>query len=254
MKLAAVILTKNEAAHIQACIESLRWVDEVIVFEGGQSTDNTVELAKAAGATVLYHPFENFPLQRNAALDAVDADWVLFVDADERATPTLADEIGRVLVSPQHSGYWIPRHNYIFGKLTQHTGWYPDHQMRLLQRTAARYDLERQVHELVVLPDGTTAGYLENPLIHYNYRDLRQFITKQRYYARFDAQIMFDEGQRPKFRNFILQPLRHFKWRFWALKGYKDGWHGFRLSVLMAWNEWDKYWQLWRLVRGSSRR
>lgn len=254
MKLTAIVLARNEAAHIQACIESLRWADEVVVFESGNSTDTTIELARAAGATVIVHPFHNFPTQRNAALDAVDADWVLFVDADERTTPELAEEIRRVLEAPQHAGYWIPRHNYIFGKLTRHTGWYPDYQMRLLKRNVARYDLERQVHELVVLADGATAGYLETPLVHYNYRDLQHFIGKQRYYARLDAQMMFDEGQRPKFRNFILQPLRQFKWRLVALKGYRDGWHGLRLSILMAWNEFDKYWQLRRLVRGSSRR
>lgn len=245
MKLAGVILAKNEAAHIQDCIKSLRWTDEVVVIESGSSTDNTVELAELAGARVIVNPFENFSQQRNAALQAVEADWVLFVDADERVTPDLAAEIRDLLKDATHPGYWIPRHNYIFGKLTRYTGWYPDYQMRLLKRAEVHY--ERQVHELVVLPEGAEAGYLKNPLVHYNYRDLRQFLTKQRYYARFDAQIMYNEGIRPKFRNFILQPLRQFKWRFFTLRGYKDGWHGFRLSVLMAWNEFDKYWHLRKL-------
>lgn len=252
VKLAGIILARNESEHIEACIESLRWTDQVLVFESGNSTDNTVELAQKAGATVIQHPFEDFAKQRNVALNAVNADWVLFVDADERVPEELTAEIRDVLKNPQNLGYWIPRHNYIFGKLTRHTGWYPDYQMRLLKRDSAHYDPERRVHELVILADDGQAGTLENPLIHYNYRDLKHFITTQRMYARLDAQIMYDDGIRPKFRNFILQPLRQFKWRFFTLKGYRDGWHGFRLSLLMAWNEFDKYWQLRKLSKSSQ--
>lgn len=249
MTLIGIILARNEAAHIQDCIESLNWTDGVVVFESGQSTDDTVALAEAAGATVIVHPFENFAAQRNAALNAVEADWVLFVDADERVSPELADEIQTVLKNPQHIGYNIPRHNYIFGKITRHTGWYPDYQLRLLKHGAAHYDPEVLVHEVVVLADGAEPGHLQNPLIHYNYRDLAQFIAKQRYYAKLDAEIWYADGIRPKPRNFVLQPLRAFRRRFITWQGYKDGWHGLRLSILMAWNEWDKYWQLWKLSR-----
>ena len=252
-QLAGVILAKNEAEHIEACIESLRWADEIVVFESGNSTDNTVELAEKAGARVIQHQFEDFAKQRNAALKAVDAEWVLFVDADERVPEALAAEIRVILKNPQHLGYWIPRHNYIFGKLTRHTGWYPDYQMRLLKRDSAQYDPERKVHELVILANGGEAGTLENPLVHYNYRDLEHFINTQRKYAKFDAQILFEEGNRTKFRNFVLQPIRQFKWRFFTLKGYRDGWHGFRLSVLMGWNEFDKYWQLRKLGKDGGK-
>lgn len=251
-QLAGVILARNEAAHIQDCIKSLRWTDQIVVFESGNSTDNTIALAQAAGATVIQHPFENYAQQRNAALSQVEAEWVLFVDADERIPEALAAEIRQVLNAPQHFGYWIPRHNYIFGKLTRYTGWYPDYQMRLLKRDSAHYDPDRKVHEVVLLKDGAEAGYLETPLLHYNYQNLRHFLEKQRKYARYDAQIWYEQGIRPKPRNFILQPLRQFKWRFWTLRGYKDGLHGFRLSTLMAWNEFDKYWQLRKLWRQNS--
>ena len=84
-------------------------------------------------------------------------------------------------------------------------------------------------------------GYLKNAMVHYNYRDLAHFISKQRRYAVIDAGILFDEGVRPRPHNFILQPLRQFRWRFFELEGYKDGLHGLRLSLLMAWYEWLKY-------------
>lgn len=250
-KLAAVILTYNETEHIEACIESLRWADSIIVFDS-YSTDDTVQKAEKAGATVIQHPFENYSTQRNAALSRVEAEWVLFVDADERVAPELAKEIRTTLQDPQASGYDIPRHNYIFGKLTRHTGWYPDYQTRLLKRDVVYYDPERQVHELVIFKDDSAIIPLQNPLIHFNYKDLMQFIQKQRKYAKFDAAIWFKDGIRPKWRNYLLQPYRQFKWRFFVLKGYKDGLHGLRLSLLMAWNEFDKYWQLRRLWKNAS--
>lgn len=238
--LTAIILTYNEAEHIQDCIQSVQFADDVLVFDS-YSTDNTIELANACGATVLQRKFDHYAGQRNAALDAVKdrANWVLFVDADERVTPELINEIQQKIELPDYAGWGIPRHNYIFGKLTKGAGWFPDYQIRLLRVGHAHYDPDRQVHEVVIL-DGDE-GKLENPLIHYNYRDFAHFVSKQQRYVAYDAQILFEQGIHPKFRNFILQPLRQFYWRFITLNGYRDGLHGLRLSVIMAWYEFRKY-------------
>ena len=109
---------------------------------------------------------------------------------------------------------------------------------------------ERPVHEIAVV-DGEI-GYLQQVLIHYNYQDVDHFRAKQRSYTSYDARILYDEGVKPKPRNFILQPLRHFYWRFVTLDGYKDGLHGLRLSLYMAYYEWVKYRKLawfWRKNR-----
>lgn len=249
MKLAAIILTRNEEKHIAPCIASVTWADHVLVFDSG-STDQTREIAARHGAEVKSNPFQNYAQQRNDALAAVEAEWVLFVDADERVTEALAAEIRQILENPSHSGYWIPRHNYIFGKLTRHTGWYPDYQMRLLKRGEAHYDPTRHVHELILLKSGE-GGYLKNPFIHYNYDSVEQFHEKQRRYVQYDAEILFNERIRPKIYTPYLQPFRHFKWRFFDLQGYKDGLHGLRLSILMAWYEFRKYQQLKRLWKSS---
>lgn len=240
MRLAAIILTYNEAQHITACIDSLRFADQIIVFDSF-STDDTVQLAQSAGAQVIQHAFANYASQREAALEAVRgaADWVLFVDADERVTDALAAEVRASIERPGVAGYRIPRDNYIFGRLTRGAGWYPDYQTRLLRVGAVHYDLTRQVHEVVVL-DGAE-GTLQHPFIHYNYRDLPQFLEKQRRYTAYDARILYEQGVRPKPQNFVLQPLRQFWWRFVTLKGYGDGLHGLRLSLLMAWYELKKY-------------
>ncbi|MEJ2750526.1 MAG: glycosyltransferase family 2 protein [Anaerolineae bacterium] len=243
-ELTAVILTRNEVEHIQACIESLHWADRVVVFDQF-SQDETVALAQAAGAEVMQSKFENFAQQRNAALDAIQTDWVFFVDADERGTEELGQEIRRVMVERPETGWYVPRHNYIFGKLTLGAGWYPDYQLRLFKHGRVRY--ERPVHEIAVV-DGEI-GYLENVLIHYNYRDVAHYQQKQRAYSTYDAKILKDDGDRPRPHNFILQPLRQFYWRYITLDGYKDGLHGLRLSLYMMYYEWVKYRKLawfWR--------
>lgn len=247
-QLTAIILTYNEESHIADCIQSLLFAPAVVVFDS-YSTDRTVMIAQEQGATVIQNRFENYASQRNAALNAVaeDTRWVFFVDADERVTPQLADEIQQVIQQDDYAGWQVPRDNYIFGRLTRGAGWYPDYQTRLLKIGYAHYDPTRQVHEVVML-DGEL-GTLQNALVHYNYRDLAHFLTKQRQYSRFDARILYDDGIRPKPQNYILQPLRQFKWRFFTLGGFRDGWHGFKLSVLLGWYEFKKYWhlrQLWR--------
>lgn len=252
MTLLAVILTLNESEHIHDCIAQLGFADAVLVFDSF-STDDTVDIARKDGAVVIQHAFKNYTDQRNRALESAKehgADWVLFVDADERITPELAQEIREAMQSEAYAGYRIPRHNYIFGNLTRGAGWYPDYQTRLLRIGRAHYDPDRQVHEVVIL-DGAE-GTLENPLVHYNYRDMAHFADKQRKYARYEAQVMFEQGIRPKFRNYILQPYREFKRRYFALKGYQDGFHGLRLSWLMGWYELRKYLMLRDMWRDSA--
>lgn len=246
-KLTAVILTYNEETHIEDCVRSLAWADEVLVFDSF-SKDGTVVLAEAAGATVLQSPFENYAQQRNAALDAVETDWVFFVDADERGTPELAAEIRQVLLEGSQTAWFVPRHNIIFGKLTMGAGWYPDYQLRLLRHGFVTF--ERPVHEMAVVQG--ESGYLESPLIHYNYVDKAHFQDKQSAYTSYDAGILYQEGVHVRPHHYVLQPWRHFWWRFVTLKGYTDGWHGVRLSGYMAYYEGVKYRKLARLWQGNS--
>lgn len=247
MSLAAIVLTYNEEANIVACLESLAWADRRVVFDSF-STDRTVDLARALGAEVFQHPFENYAQQRNAALERVATDWIFFVDADERVTPELAAEIQAILAEGRPEvGWWVPRHNYIFGRLTLGAGWYPDYQFRLFRRGFARW--ERAVHEIAVV-DGPT-GYLKNPLVHYNYDDLADFIARQERYTDYDARVLFQEGIRPRPYTPYTQAVRHFWWRFVTLRGIRDGWHGLRLSALMAYYEMVKYRKLARMWRNG---
>ena len=200
---------------------------------------------KAQAAAVKQSRFENYAQQRNAALAAVQTDWVFFVDADERGTPELGAEIRGVITDRTEAAWFVPRYNYIFGKLTLGAGWYPDYQFRLLRHGRAAY--ERPVHETGVV-DGET-GYLQNPLIHYNYVDREQFHAKQGDYSSYDASILYQQGVHVKPQNYVLQPWRQFWWRYVTLKGLQDGLHGLRLSIYMGYYEWIKYRKLAALWR-----
>jgi len=242
--LAVVVLTKNEEANISDCLQSVRWADKLYVLDC-LSTDRTVELARQAGAEVQQRPFVNFADQRNAALEMFEAEWIFFVDADERGTPELGAEVRRVIREESAVGWWVPRRNYIWGRWIRHAGWYPDYQLRLLKRGLACYDPEREVHEVVIL-DGPE-GYLQNPLIHYNYSTVRQFLRRQDFYADYEAGILVEQGIRPRPHNLVLQPLREFRRRYLTLQGYKDGGHGLLLSLLMAYYTFVGYWRARRM-------
>lgn len=235
--LVAIVPTLNEEHNILDCLESLSWAKRRVVFDCF-SDDRTVELAREAGAEVYQHPFENYAQFHNAAMEQVEAEWILFVDADERVTPELAEEIRAVLTEERAEVlWWVPRHNYIFGRLTLGAGWYPDYQPRLLRWDRVHW--ERPVHEIAVA-DGPE-GYLEHPLIHYNYDDLADFRNRQERYNKFDAQILHEEEVRPRFYTPYTQAVRQFWWRFVTLRGLRDGFHGLLLSLLMAYYEMKKY-------------
>ena len=242
--LTCAILAKNEAKHIRDCVQSCLFADEVVVFDTN-STDGTPQLAREAGARVVENtPFINFSQARNVALQHLSSDWVLFVDADERVTPELAEEVRRVIQQKEVAGWWIPRYNHIVGHVMQGAGWYPDAQLRLMRRTRAHYDEAREVHELAIIdgPEDT----LHEHLIHYNYESWAQFHAKQERYTRFAASTLLKAGERAHWRHLITRPAQEFVRRFITWKGYKDGLHGLRLSLLMARYEQKKYWWMLR--------
>jgi (heptosyl)LPS beta-1,4-glucosyltransferase len=247
VELAAVVLTKNEERHVGDCLASLAWADERVVFDDN-STDRTVEIARAEGAQVILHGLENFAAQRDAALAIVQGEWILFVDADERATPALAEEVRRVIRGEDtqaRAGWWIPRHNYMIGHRMRGGGWYPDYQLRLLRRGAARYDASRPVHEIVILEG--EAGHLENALVHYNYDSVAQFRQKMGRYTAFEAKILDEQGTRVRPWTYLTMPLREFWRRFVRLRGYRDHVYGLLFCGLMAWYTFGTYKRLRRL-------
>ncbi len=227
-----VILTLNEERHIQSCIRSARTLSPHILVFDSYSTDRTVELARAEGAEVMQRSFDTYPGQRNAALRAVSTPWVFFLDADERIPSDLAAEVREAIHRTDRVGWWVPRRNIIVGKWIRGGGWYPDYQLRLLRVDKARYDPQREVHEVVLL-DGE-AGHLSHALIHYNYDTWAEFRAKQQRYASYEVRVLRQQGVTTRPYTPYTMPVREFWRRFVQLRGYQDGLHGLRLALYMA--------------------
>lgn len=243
----AAVLTMNEAEHLGDCLASLHGVAaEIMVLDSG-STDATLDIAHAAGARTVHRPFDGFANQRNAALDlAGNADWVLFLDADERLTTPGAREIRAALASATSdiAAFWIPRRNQCFGRELRGGGWWPDHQARLLRPARVRYDAARQVHETPVI-NGASARLLV-PLIHLNYATRREFVGKQAAYTRLRVEQALATRAIPRRRACLSAPARELWRRLVTLQGYRDGLIGVFMAGVLAGEEARACWAIRR--------
>ncbi|MEO6456786.1 MAG: glycosyltransferase family 2 protein [Chloroflexia bacterium] len=253
--LTVVALAWRESDHLEKCFKSLASLrartgaTTLIVLDDDADTA-TREIALRVADRVIELPFTNFSRQRNYGLDAATTEWVFFIDADERCTSDLSDEIQRVVSEVEHAAYQVPRRNILFGREIKHTGWWPDYQVRLLRRAYCRYDESIRVHERPTV-NGST-GSLNAPLIHYNYNSWRQFATKQKAYAKLEARAQWDAGRRATARSLVGQPLRELKRRMIDYQGYKDGLLGLALSIAMSIYTLEVQRQLFRLRRKGT--
>ncbi len=242
MPLSAVVIAAGEAVNIEPCLRTLAWCDERLVVDAF-STDGTPR-AVPAGTRVVERRFTSFAAQRQDALARAANDWVIFVDADERVSHALASEVQARAGRESHAAYMIPRRNRIFGHWMRGSGWAPDSQCRVMDRRRVRYPSEQAVHEV---PDVRgSVGALDAPLVHYSYRTIREFRRRQRRYARMHANGLYAAGVRRRRTAVVAQPLRELRRRLVEHRGYRDGWVGLQLALLMAEYEW-------RLQRGLAR-
>jgi len=239
-----IIPTLNEADQIADCVGRAVWANEVIVADAG-SADDTVSLARRLGARVLERTGTTIAAQRNAAISAAANRWILAVDADERISAELADEVPRVLENPTHQAYRIRRRNFYLGKELTRGHWGKDWVTRLFTRDR-RY-IERRVHErLESVPD---PGYLDGCLDHIPYRDLTHQIDKMNRYARWGAEDLYQDGRRAGVWDLTGRPVGRFL-RSYILQGSCwDGVSGVVASSLGAYTAFLKYAHLWALQR-----
>jgi glycosyltransferase involved in cell wall biosynthesis len=240
-RLTAAIIARDEQAELADCLRSVAFADDILVLVDAATRDATREVARAQGVRVEERVFDNFARQRDAALALATSEWVLFVDADERVDDALRQEVLARIAEPRDCrAFWIPRRNYLMGREVRHAGWYPDYQLRLLERAAAHFDPIRLVHELAIV-DGKV-GYLEAPLLHFNYRGLTEFVHKQERYCELDAQRWLMTFGRPRVRAILGQPVREFWRRYVRLRGYREGPLGLVLCVVLAWYAGKAVW------------
>ncbi|GAC1384291.1 MAG: glycosyltransferase family 2 protein [Herpetosiphon sp.] len=245
--LTVAILARDEEQYIVGAIDSARELAApIVVLLDSRTTDSTASRARAAGAEVISAPFRSFASQRNHMLQHCPTRWLLFLDADERIAPELGPEICSLLASDTLcAGYWIPRRNRYWHWWLRGGGWYPDHQLRLLDTRRAHYNEQRLVHEYAAL-DGP-AGYLRGHLLHWNIDGWDELRRKQHHYALAEAQTLFQCGTRAQPHNLVLQPLREVHRRFWTWQGYRDGLLGLLLAISMGYYELIKYLHLYAL-------
>lgn len=246
-RVAAVVLTKNEAADLPKCLKSLSWVNDIFVLDSG-STDETLALAKKYQAKILKREFDNFSAQRNFALGKVGSyNWVLMVDADEVVEPDLAKELQFFAKDIYLDGVNVPRKNYLFGKWIEHTDWYPDHRLVFFRPKMVQYSGE--VHERVsfIKGNGTTATATHH-LTHHNYDTIREFVDKNLVdYPLQYAKVLDSDQVKFSALDLLSQPVSEFMRRFFLREGYKDGLYGLILSALMGVQTLVAYAYLWEL-------
>lgn len=233
-KISAVISVHNGEEKLDKCLKSLKFCNEIVVVDH-ESTDKTLEIAKKYTKKIFSQKNDplSIDLQKNYGFTKATSEWILSIDADEEVSDELGHEIEHLLGDDLRNidGFYIPRKNFIFGKWIEHSGWYPDLQLRLFRKEKGRFT-KKHVHEQLEL-DGKSSALKEH-LIHSNYSSIDQFIKKTIQYAPNEAEEIIKNKYNFTHLDVIRFPIREFLSRFFAREGYKDGIHGLVLSIFMA--------------------
>jgi glycosyltransferase involved in cell wall biosynthesis len=250
VKLTVTVITRDEAAHIGAALESVSWADEIIVVDS-QSTDDTVSIARRLATRVEVREWPGYGAQKNYAAGIASNDWILSLDADERVSPELAAEIKTLLAAgPTESGYRIPRVTWYLGRWIRSTDWYPDHQLRLYDRRSARWN-GRRVHESV--DADRPPGVLHHELQHYAYRDVSHHLATIDRYTTLAAEHWLAEGRRTGAFEMFFHPRFAFLRNYLLRGGFRDGAAGLLVSKMNAYYVFLKFAKLWELQERADR-
>jgi glycosyltransferase involved in cell wall biosynthesis len=246
--LSAIVITRNEAANIGGCLDGLSFCDERIVVDCG-SSDATVEIARKKGARVELHDWSGFGPQKNFALSLATGAWVFSIDADERVTPALANEIKAAVAYAIADGFELPRLSSFCGRVMRHSGWYPDYVLRLFRRGKARFD-DAVVHERVIC-DGTVQR-LKEPLIHHPVEKLEDALARMDRYSTASAAALVASGRHVSFLSGISHGLYAFLRTYFLKLGFLDGAEGFLLAIANAEGSYYRYMKAWLASRSRN--
>jgi glycosyltransferase involved in cell wall biosynthesis len=246
-RLSAIIIALNEAGNIGDCLDTLSFCDERIVVDGG-STDATAQIAQGKGARVMPHPFEGFGAQKGFALSLATGDWVLSIDADERVSAALAQEIHRAIAGSGADAYELPRRSSFCGRQMDHSGWSPDYVLRLFRRDRAYFSSDL-VHERVVSTGAVSR--LKEPLMHHSVRKLEDALSRMDRYSSAGAEQLLAAGKQVSFTSGISHGLWTFFRTYVLRAGFLDGREGFLLAVANAEGTYYRYMKAW--LKGRQR-
>ena len=243
--LSVVLIVKNEGEVLAACLEKLRWADEIIVLDSG-STDSTLDIARQFTSHVYVDAdWQGFGVQRQRAQARASGDWILMVDADEHVTDELKLAIQQVVMeNDQGKVYEIPRLPWCFGGFIRHSGWYPGYTVRLYPNHVASYGNQR-VHEKLEYHKHVNVEQLTGDLLHYTYWDLSQYLAKSAKYAAEWAEQRYQAGKKASLLSGVSHGLFCFLRMYLMRAGFLDGKRGFLLASLSAFSTFAKYADLW---------
>ncbi|MBI5682752.1 MAG: glycosyltransferase family 2 protein [Deltaproteobacteria bacterium] len=247
-KISVTIIALNEEENIRACLESVKWADEILVSDSG-SSDRTVAICKEYGSQVFIDSWYGFGKQKNLIAGRAKNRWILNIDADERVTDGLKAEIEQVLTANDCEGYYIPRKNFFGNKWIRYCGWYPDYNLRLYRKDKGVFN-ERAVHEAVQI--NGKISYLKNHLEHYTYRDISDYLKRMDRYSTLAAEEMFKKGRQIGLLGLVLKPCLTFLKIYFFKRGFLEGYTGLVLSGLYASYTLSKYAKLREMQNGMS--
>ncbi len=246
-KVSAVVIAYNDEANMRPCLESLYWVDEIIVVDSF-SSDQTTVISQEYTDKVYQHEFKGFGQLRNEAMAHASYEWIFSLDTDERATSDVKDEIYQILTdSQQAQAYFVPRRNNFLGRWIKYCGWYPDYrQPQFFQKAHMRYKQDL-VHESFEVTG--TIGYLKNAIQQYPFRNIDHYFSKMDRYSSLMSEQMRRRGRRFYVHQLISHPLFTFFKMYIMRRGIFDGMPGLALSGLYAYYTFVKYAKFWELEK-----
>lgn len=248
-RLSAVLITRNVASRLEACLQSCAWASEIVIVDSG-SQDATLDIARRFNAKVVHQDWLGFGRQKQFAVSQANHDWVLCIDADERVSDALRASILKELEAPRFQAYAFPRCNRFLGRWLKHGEGYPDWSLRLFNRRRANWS-DDLIHEKVV----TTApvGRLDGDLLHESEAGLADYLAKQNRYTTLQAEQLHARGRRANVARMLLSPPLRFLKFYFLRRGFLDGVPGLIHILIGCFNSFLKYAKLRELNRKSAR-
>lgn len=254
--LSVVLIVRNEADNLAACLDTVSWAGEIVIMDSG-SDDATLDIARRYTDKVYVDTdWQGFGIQRQRAQARASGEWLLMLDADERVTPELRASIEAAVAHDRREVvYAVPRLSWVFGRFIRHSGWYPDYVSRLYARTRTSYRADR-VHEKLMVGEGMQLSMLTGDLLHYTYRDMNHYLVKSAHYAAAWAQQRQEQGKRASLSQGLLHGVGCFLKMYLLRAGFLDGRQGLLLALLSAHSTFVKYADLWvrTLPSGNTER
>jgi (heptosyl)LPS beta-1,4-glucosyltransferase len=252
LKISAILITKNESKNIRRCLESICWVDEIIIVDSG-STDDTIKIAASfKNVKIISADWIGYTENKKLALSHTNNDWIFWIDADEEVSVELKKEILSLPINIDKAAYDMPRKTYFLREWVQHTGWYPGRVIRLFNKNQCHFN-NNILHEGLIVNDKSKLQHLTSDIHHYSYTSVYQYFQKMNFYGEFGAKELIRQGKNFNTFQLLVNPFATFIKFYFIKKGFLDGKKGLIISIGSAFSNFIKYVNFYYLERENRR-